>query len=125
MNRIQGTINWLSVTSEISHFFCCGIPIVFSLISLLANAGILAAMPVGLEAVHDVMHHYEIPLIIMSAVIITSGWVLHYVAKRIDCRNTGCAHPPCDKKKNKSSRILFIATILFVVNLMSYFVLHT
>lgn len=125
MNRYQGAISWLSITSEVSHFFCCGIPIIFSIVSLLANAGIVASMPLGLDHLHHIMHDYEIPLIAISALIILSGWSLHYVSNRMDCRKTGCAHPPCDKKKIRSTRILQLATLLFAVNLASYFLLHT
>jgi len=124
MSRIQNTINWMSLTAQLSHFFCCGIPILVSLFSLAANIGLLASMPIGLEMAHDVMHDYEVPLIIMSATILFAGWGLHFVADRIDCLKTGCAHEPCGAKKKRSSKILMIATALFVVNLVSYFALH-
>lgn len=124
MNRLHNAVNWLSITSEISHFFCCGIPIIFSLLSLLSGVGIIASMPLGISELHHAMHDYEVPMIIVSATIILLGWVLHFVANRIDCHNTGCGHEPCTPKKKKSSKILFIATGLFVLNLTSYLMLH-
>ena len=124
MQRIQSAIYWFCFTSEISHFFCCGLPVIFSLMSLLSSAGLMATMPVGLENVHHAMHDYERPLIAVSFAILMMGWMLHYVAYRIDCRKTGCGHGPCAPKKRRSGKVLIIATILFAVNLASYAALH-
>lgn len=124
MNRFQGVINWISITSEISHFFCCGIPIIFSVLSLLSGMGIIASMPLGIGHLHDAMHDYEVPMIVMSGLIVALGWALHLVAKRMDCRSTGCGHGPCSPKKKRSSTILIVATALFALNLAGYFLLH-
>lgn len=124
MQRIQSAINWFCITSEISHFFCCGLPIVFSLFSLLSTAGLTAAMPMGLESLHHAMHDYERPLISVSFAILMVGWVLHYIAYRIDCRSTGCEHEPCAPKKRRSGKVLLIATTLFTLNLIAYMALH-
>lgn len=125
MNRLHSAINWVSVTSEISHFFCCGLPIVFSLVSLLSGVGLIAAMPMGITHWHEAMHQYELPMIMVSGVVIVLGWALHAIAKKLDCRTTGCAHEPCGSKKRKSSRILLIATGLYVLNLAGYLLLHS
>ncbi len=125
MNRLHSAINWISITSEISHFFCCGIPIIFSILSLISGMGIIVSMPMGISHLHEAMHDYEVPMIIMSGSIILLGWTLHIVAKRIDCHSTGCGHEPCAPKKKRSSKILIIATGLFALNLAGYFLLHT
>ncbi len=124
MQRFQGIINWFCLTSEISHFFCCGLPVLFSVLSLLASAGLTAAMPVGLESLHETMHIYEVPMIVISAIILFLGWTLHYIAYLMDCRTTGCAHEPCAPKKKKSGKVLIIATFLFMLNLTAYILLH-
>jgi hypothetical protein len=126
MQRIQTAINWFCLGSEISHFFCCGLPIIFSLLGLLASAGLTAAMPVGLESLHHTMHNYERPLIFVSLGILMMGWVLHFIAYRLDCRAEGCAreHEPCAPKKRRSGKVLIIATILFALNLVAYMALH-
>ena len=125
MQRLQMLTKWMAITSEISHFFCCGIPIVFSLLSLLASMGAIAFIPAEVNFLHEIMHDYEVPMIAVSALVLLLGWGLHFYAKKIDCRSTGCVHEPCAPKKKKSSKILFIATILFAVNLTGYFLLHT
>ncbi len=125
MQRLQTLTKWMALTSEISHFFCCGIPIVFSLLSLLASAGIIVTLPTEINTLHDAMHGYEIPMITTSALILAFGWALHFYAMKLDCRSTGCGHEPCAPKKKKSSKILFVATALFVINLTGYFALHS
>lgn len=97
---------------------------IFSILSLMSGVGLIAAMPASLHFLHEMIHIYEIPMIITSGLIILLGWGLHYIAYRLDCRSTGCVHEPCGAKKKRSSRVLFIATLLFAVNLGGYFLLH-
>ncbi len=124
-NRLQNYVNVAVVTSQLGHFFCCGIPIVFSIISLLSGLGIMVSLPFGtVDCLHCIMHDYEMHMIVASAVVITLGWALHYVAVRMDCRDTGCGHEPCGPKKKRSSKILIFATALFVFNLAGYFLFH-
>lgn len=124
MQRLQNFVYWFSITSEISHFFCCGLPIVFSVLSLLTSAGLTTAMPLGLDLMHEAMHVYEVPMILASALILAMGWGLHYIAYRIDCRKTGCEHEPCAPKKKRSGKVLIVATLLFALNLTAYLLLH-
>ncbi len=125
MQKIQKFIHWACVTSEISHIFCCGLPMVFSLMSLLSGLGLVATtMPVGLASLHEVLHVYEIPMIVGSVVILIMGWGLHYIAWRMDCHNTGCVHEPCGPKKKRSGKVLMIATGLFLLNVTGYILLH-
>lgn len=124
MQRIQNFIYWACVTSEISHVFCCGLPMVFSIISLMSGVGLVVTMPAGLAFLHEALHDYEIPMIITSLVILLMGWGLHYISYRIDCRSTGCVHEPCGPKKKSSAKLLIIATSLFILNVTGYILLH-
>lgn len=124
MERIQKTIFWAVVASEFSHIFCCVLPTVVSLLSLLAGLGLLSVMPSSLVAIHDLIHDYEIPMIITSAIVLAFGWTLHMISIRIDCHNTGCVHEPCTPKKKRSSKLLLIATLLFVTNVSIYTLVH-
>ena len=124
MQRIQHLVNWASVLTQLSHIFCCGLPVLFSVLSLLSGLGVMASMPSGLVSLHEMTHDYEMHLIIMAGVIVLFGWALHYIAWRIDCMKTGCAHEPCGEKKKRSSKILAFATILFIVNVSSFLLLH-
>lgn len=124
MNRLQSAINWVMITSGVSHVFCCGIPVVFSLLSLLSGMGMVMTMPFAFEHLHGVMHDYEIPMLIASGCILALGWGLHAIALKVDCRDTGCGHEPCGPKKKRSSKMLIVATLLFVFNVIVYAVFH-
>ncbi|MCB9980216.1 MAG: hypothetical protein H6863_03650 [Rhodospirillales bacterium] len=125
MQKLKSFVLPVIFLSELSHIFCCGIPLIFSLFSLLAGLGAMSAMPVALGALHETLHPYEIPIIIFSGVMLFTGWTLHIISEWIDCHNTGCGHEPCTPKKKRSARILMIATILFALNISGYFVFHT
>ncbi len=124
IKRAQGMFSWVVVLSEISHIFCCVLPSVFSVLTVLVGLGLIGALPVWMESLHHVMHDWEIPLIAMSGFVLVIGWSLHFISKKIDCHDTGCGHEPCGKKKDKTARILQIATLLFVINVSIFLSLH-
>lgn len=124
MERLNKHLFWTIILSETTHIFCCVLPTLFSLASLLAGAGLIAALPPGWQAFHDFMHDYEIPLIIFSGAVIAFGWAVDLYAKRVDCHDTGCCHPPCTPVKRRAHIVLKLATVLFIVNLIIYFVFH-
>ncbi|MGH1377323.1 MAG: hypothetical protein ACRBB3_00725 [Alphaproteobacteria bacterium] len=124
IKRAQGMFSWVVVLSEISHIFCCVLPSVFSVLTVLVGLGLIGALPVWMESLHHVMHDWEIPLIAMSGFVLVIGWSLHFISKKIDCHDTGCGHEPCGKKKDKTARILQIATLLFVINVSIFLGLH-
>lgn len=123
MQRIQKTIYAAIVASEASHIFCCVLPTVFSIVSLLAGAGMMV-MPASWVTLHDRLHDWEIPMIMISGVMIALGWGLHAYSKKIDCHDTGCTHGTCAPKKDRTRMVLKIATLLFVINLVIYGVFH-
>lgn len=124
MQRLNKALSIAVILSETSHVFCCVLPVVVSAMSLLAGAGVISFMPAILVELHDAIHAYEIPLIMFSGIVLLLGWGLHWLSMKMDCHDTGCCHGPCGPVKNKSSRILKIATILFVVNVSIYMLVH-
>ena len=124
MERMQKSIFWAILVTETSHLFCCVLPTVFSLVSFLASAGLVASMPTGLQVFHDMIHRWEIPLIIFSGFTIALGWAIDMMARRVDCHDTGCVHEPCGTRKNKAHKVLIIATALFCFNVIIYLVFH-
>ncbi len=124
IKRVQGIFSWVVVLSEVSHVFCCVLPSIFSVLTVFVGMGVIGVMPVWMESTHHAMHDWEIPLIGMSAFILVLGWLLHFISKRIDCHDTGCGHGPCGTKKNKTARVLKIATFLFVINVVIYLSVH-
>lgn len=122
---MQKSIYWTVLASEITHVFCCGLPVLVSTLSLLASLGLISVLPAGIMSFHEIMHHYEVPLVIASAVVLVFGWILHHISEHLDCvKNSNCHHAPCAPKKKKASKILWFATALFLINTTIYFSLH-
>lgn len=124
MQKLRKTINVAILLSEFSHVFCCVLPTLFSLLTLLAGLGVLAAVPVMMVEVHDLIHKYELGVIGFSGAMIGLGWLLHYHSLKVDCHDTGCHHPPCTPVKRKTSKFLLVASVLFAVNILVYGIVH-
>ncbi|HOO82000.1 MAG TPA: hypothetical protein PK513_05825 [Alphaproteobacteria bacterium] len=110
--------------SESSHIFCCVLPTLFSLVSVLTGLGLMVAVPGWLVSFHDVMHEWEVPMIIASATVVALGWALYFYSKHIDCHDTGCCHEPCGPRKRTANKILVVASLLLVFNVSIYFGVH-
>ncbi len=123
MHKHKKTVLTALVISESSHIFCCVLPTVFSVMSLLAGAGIMT-MPAAWVHLHEEMHAWELPVIALSACVLAAGWGLHIYTQKHDCGHEGCGHPPCNTGKNKTHLLLMAATVLFAVNLFVYGVFH-
>ena len=119
-NKLIGAI----IVSEMSHIVCCGLPIFFSILSLLSGLGLVSALPSSFVWLHDVLHHYELPMLIVSALILGLGWLALWYAEKMDCHETGCHHEPCTPRKKTASKVLIVATILFAINISVYFGIH-
>ncbi len=123
--NIQRHVGWAVIASELSHVFCCVIPTLVTILSVFANLGLFIMYPDGfLINIHNAMHRYEIPIIIFSGIMVALGWVAYIMSRRVDCRDTGCGHPPCTPQKSNNSRILVIASLLFALNIIIYFGVH-
>lgn len=124
MQRIQSFIDWASVLTQLGHIFCCGLPLLFSVLSLLSGLGVMMVMPSEMIFLHEMTHDYEVPMLVFAAIIISVGWGLHYIAWRMDCLKTGCSHEPCGQKKKRSSKILAFSTVLFAFNVSLFLLLQ-
>ena len=100
------------------------LPVVVSILSLLAGMGLMSVLPSGLMGFHDFMHAYEAPFIASSGIVLAVGWGLQMLSRKLDCHDTGCAHGPCSPKKVKSIFVLKVATGLFLANTSVYLLLH-
>lgn len=124
VKRLQGIFSWVVVLSEMSHVFCCVLPSIFSLLTIMVGLGVMGAVPLWMSGTHEVMHAWEVPIMVMSGVILVLGWSLHVISKKMDCHNTGCGHEPCGPKKKNTGRVLRIATFLFAINILVYVSVH-
>lgn len=124
MERIQKALAWAIVVSETSHVFCCVLPTLAGISSLLSGLGVVGVLPAGIMEFHHIMHRWEVPMIAASGVILALGWAIYAVSVRLDCHDTGCVHGACAPKKNRTAQILKIATALFVINTTIWLAFH-
>ena len=121
----QKRLLWAIIISESSHIFCCVLPTVISVFSLLSAFGVIVTVPGWLDGLHDVMHEWEPTMIAVSIVVIALGWGLYFYNLRHECcHHTGCEHGPCGPRKSTANKILIVASVLMVFNLFMYFGVH-
>jgi hypothetical protein len=129
MEKYRKTVLTALLISETSHIFCCGLPIIFSVVSILSGLGIVSTLPAGWTHLHDFLHHWEAPMIIISGIILALGWGLHHYTEHMGPhdQHKHCCDGQCGtkaQKKNKVHVILKVATVLFVLNVTIYFAYH-
>jgi len=122
--RLTFIMSWAVILSEFSHVFCCVLPTVFSVLSILAGLGMIAVVPGFILHFHTAIHAYEIPIIATSGIITIMAWFIYLNADKVDCHSTGCVHEPCDTRKSRAGTILKIGTVMFIVNLTIFTFLH-
>ncbi|QQG35374.1 MAG: hypothetical protein HYS17_07400 [Micavibrio aeruginosavorus] len=114
-------IVWFVLASEVSHLFCCILPTLAAVLSLAVGVGML---PTAFATLHDIIHGYEVPVIIFSAIMLLLGWGAYCMALKTDCHALGHDEHKCHRTTDRSKIILLIGTCLFFVNLTIYFALH-
>lgn len=125
-DKLHRNIGMAIILAECTHVFCCVLPTVVTLLSVLASVGTFIQVPVFLLDIHEFLHAYEIPVITFSGVMLVLGWVLYVVARRIECARPHCEphETVCAPAKNNTKTILAVASVLFVVNVFVYFTFH-
>jgi len=123
-DKLQKSLTWAVVLSETSHVFCCIFPTLFSLAGLLAGAGMIIALPPSMIALHEILHEWEVTMIVASGCILALGWAAVYYGEKIDCHSTGCSHGGCAPRRSRAHLVLKIATVLFIFNVIVYLTVH-
>ena len=124
-DKINKGLFWGIIASESIHLFCCVLPTVFSILSLLAGMGMIATMPGMIDHLHHLIHDYEIPMMVASGIILVIGWVFYLYSRQINCQTEGtCCHAPCAPKKDRTRIFMIAATMLFIINIGVYFLFH-
>lgn len=116
MINFQRVATTASLMAELSHIFCCGLPIFVAIMS----AGSQIGLGGGFLVFHAIIHDYEIPILIGSGMLLAVGLLLHYISFRINCRTVGCAHSDCEPVKFRVGWIFTIAIALYALNLALY-----
>ena len=125
MEKLQKATLWTLILSESTHIFCCVLPTIVSIVSLLAGAGALSFIPGTILDLHDLLHRWEVPMIVFSGALLALGWGLHLISERLNCVDAAqCCHEPCAPKKSLTFKIMVAATALFLFNVAVYIVFH-
>jgi len=119
MENLRRHFGWAVLVSELGHVFCCVLPTIFTALSFAANIGLIGMAPSWMLAIHEKIHHFEVPIIGFSGVILVMGWAALCATRKVECNDEGCEHG-----KTENGNIMVIATILFVANLLIYTVIH-
>jgi hypothetical protein len=123
MQKQQAAILWAIILSETSHIFCCVLPTLFSLFSILTNLGMFV-MPGWFISLHEAMHAWEMPIVFASGIILATGWILYWQSAKGECQSGTCAHDKHHPKMKTTRLVLKIASVLFVVNVFVFLVIH-
>ena len=124
MQKITSFLSGTVILSQLTHIFCCGLPFLVSFLSFFSILGISTTLPAMFLELHDMLHIWELPILIFSGAMVAFGWGLHVLSMRLDCRSTGCGHEPCGPKKGRSALVLQLASVLFLINCVAYFMFH-
>ena len=106
------------VIAELSHVFCCGLPIVVAVMSTGSQIGMGGAF----LAFHALVHDYEKAILAASGAMLGVGFLLHYVSFHLDCRATECSQSDCAPQRFRVGWIFIIAVALYAGNLAFYFI---
>ncbi len=121
MERIQKTSNAIVLLSAFSHFFCCVLPTISSIVGLGASFGMVSTNLTFFKWFHE----HEEQILVFSAIALTVSAIAQIISWRIDCHNSGCEHGKCTPKKKVSNKIFTIAVVLFLINLTIHLMQHT
>jgi hypothetical protein len=107
--------------SVLPHIFCCGLPTAFTLTSLFAGFGVMVIRADQMEALHHVLHVWEMPLLAFSLVMTAIGWAMHLSANKAACSQPccgdhGCSSTVATEPVKRSCTILIITTALVAIN---------
>jgi len=116
--KVQRISTGAVLFAELSHIFCCGLPIFVAVMS----AGSQVGLGGFFALFHEIIHHHERTILLVSGLLLALGLILHYVSFQINCRTTGCAdvHSDCAPQKFRVGWVFAIAIALYVINLTFY-----
>lgn len=101
IKKVQGLLSGVVILSEASHVFCCVLPTLFSIMGILVGLGVAGAMPLWLSGVHEMIHEWELPIIISSGLILLLGWTVHYVSEKWIVMTRAAIIRPADRRKKR------------------------
>lgn len=108
-------------STALVHVFCCGIPLVMSVVSISALLGMAGGDILALSW----LEQHEALILLFSGVLLAITALLQYISYRIDCRTDGnCSHKPCDKEKRRARLVFYGATIIYAFSSIHFIIAH-
>ncbi|MEM9469143.1 MAG: hypothetical protein AAF988_03185 [Pseudomonadota bacterium] len=119
MKNFFASVAVLTSLTQFLCIFCCVVPAATGLIAMLSLVGISSSENTILSDLSHMLHPYETTIIIVSFVLISLSWIMHFVLRKQE--NISCE---CSSKDNKKPIFLIIATGLLGVNIGVMTFLH-
>ena len=116
----KGFSHFMVVLTGLSHIFCCGLPVLVSVLGVSSALGVVGVTTVW----EDYLHEWETEILVFSGIMLLVGIFLQFISYKLDCiENAGCQHEPCQPKKKTWFYILLAAVVVYLIN-VSVFFLH-
>lgn len=98
-----------------AHIFCCGVPTIAALLSLISTAGMTGVL--AIEHLTDLTETWHQAAFYFSTAMVLLAVTSYVIARRRDCVAEGhCAHEPCAPKKTTGWKRLALSLVLYAAN---------
>jgi ABC-type enterochelin transport system permease subunit len=74
----------LVIGCSLMHIFCCGVPLLTTIIGLSTNLGFITG-GILQNPLFESFEKFEIEILLLSGVVLLSAFILKFRAKKLDC----------------------------------------
>ena len=99
------------------HIFCCGIPLITTIIGLSSTLGFLGSSTVDNSLLNN-YEKFEIEIILLSGIILLLAFILKFKAKKLNCCEKE-GKKFCSKSEKINDLLLWTSSSLYAVNLLT------
>lgn len=112
----------LIISCSLMHIFCCGIPLLITVIGLGTNLGFAIGEFVN-SPLLEKFERFEVEILLLSGAILALAFFIKFKARILNCCQT-MAKDFCKKEEKINSLLLNISSVLYITNLLAFFVKH-
>ncbi len=111
--------NRADVFSLGAHLFCCGIPAIVAIVSLISTVS-LSGTALMLQ-IKDFSETIHLAAFAFSTLMVIIALGTFFLSRKQNCVEDGhCAHEPCAPKKTKNWRLMSISLALYAINVIVF-----
>lgn len=107
----------LIIGCSLMHIFCCGIPLLITILGLSANLGFALSGAVD-NSLFENFEKFEIEILIISGLVLLLAFAVKYKAGILNCCK-GEAKEFCKKEERINGLFLKVSSVLYLVNLLT------